>query len=80
MTLHHESVHNLNFFFREQIESGELKGGGLSVYHNGELVVELFGGQADPHNNMEWERDTLTQAYSTTKGVAAIVMAMLVDR
>lgn len=50
------------------------------MYHNGELVVELFGGQADPHSNTEWERNTVTQVYSATIGVAAIVMAMLVDR
>ncbi|KAK2190434.1 hypothetical protein NP493_80g04028 [Ridgeia piscesae] len=66
--------------FRDQIESGELKGGALSVYHKGELVVEMYGGLADPHSTLEWERHTLSQAYSTTKGIVAVVMAMLVDR
>ena len=71
---------DLIMLFRDQIESGELKGGALSVYHKGELVVEMYGGLADPHSTLEWERHTLSQAYSTTKGIVAVVMAMLVDR
>ena len=58
----------------------DLKRGGaaFSAYAEGQLVADLWAGQAAP--GVPWQRDTLTTAMSATKGVAAAVMLVLHDR
>ena len=46
----------------------------------GETVVDLWGGHADAERSRSWERDTIANVYSSTKGIAAAAAAMLVDR
>ena len=55
-------------------------GASLCVIAGGETVVDLWGGHADAERSRAWERDTIANVYSTTKGVAALAAAMLVDR
>ncbi|MAB11297.1 MAG: esterase, partial [Hyphomonas sp.] len=59
-------------------ETDEL-GAGFAVYHRGELVASLLGGWADRQKTTPWGADTLVPVYSTTKGIAAFVLASLVD-
>jgi CubicO group peptidase (beta-lactamase class C family) len=66
-----EFVHN----FRAR---GEL-GGAVCIYYRGEKVVDLWGGYRDRHQH-EWEKDTLTNVFSTTKGISALAIAMLSSR
>lgn len=47
-------------------------GAAFAAYHGGELVVDLWGGVADPMTNRPWSRDTLELVFSTTKGATAI--------
>ena len=60
-------------------ERGEV-GASLCVIAGGETVVDLWGGYADEARTRSWERDTIANVYSSTKGVAALAAAMLVDR
>lgn len=53
-------------------------GGGISAYVDGELVVDVWGGQARP--GQAWEQDTLCVVASVTKSWAALVVARLVER
>jgi CubicO group peptidase (beta-lactamase class C family) len=55
-------------------------GAGFAVVSRGQLVVDLWGGHADPARTRSWTRDTVTNVWSTSKGVAAICFAMIVDR
>lgn len=55
-------------------------GASLAAYRHGERVVDLWGGWADQARTRPWTRDTLANVWSTTKGVAAILVATLVDR
>lgn len=55
-------------------------GAGISVYHRGRRVVDLWGGYSDAARTRPWTRDTLVNVYSTTKGVAAVAIAMAVER
>ena len=55
-------------------------GAALAVYQHGECVVDLWGGHADRAREHEWNRDTLVNLWSTTKGIAAMCIALLVDR
>ena len=43
-------------------------------------MVEFYGGYADHDAKVPYEKDTLVAACSSTKAVAAITFAVLVDR
>jgi CubicO group peptidase (beta-lactamase class C family) len=60
-------------------ERGEV-GASLCVVQHGEPVVDLWGGMADPVLGRAWQHDTLVNVWSTTKGLTAIGLALLVDR
>lgn len=71
----------LPFFIpRDQLDSGEQRGGGIAVFFEGELVVEFVGGYAHTESEWKWQKDTLSCYYSSTKAAAAIAMALLVQR
>jgi CubicO group peptidase (beta-lactamase class C family) len=55
-------------------------GGALAVRLGGETVVDVWAGFADRSESRAWQRDTVTLAFSTTKGVAATVIHRLADR
>ncbi|QGN55694.1 serine hydrolase domain-containing protein [Novosphingobium sp. Gsoil 351] len=55
-------------------------GASLAVYRCSECVVDLWGGHRDREGSVPWTRDTLVNLWSTTKGIAAICVAILVDR
>ncbi len=55
-------------------------GASLHVLHAGQCVVDLWGGYRDSAFGRPWTRDTLINVWSTTKGVAALAVALLVDR
>ncbi len=54
-------------------------GAAVCVYHRGECVVDLWGGCRDA-SGRPWTRDTMAPSFSTTKGVAATLLHVLVDR
>lgn len=60
-------------------ERGDI-GAAFAVVIDGELVIDLHGGTADPASGQAWERDTLANVWSTTKGVTAACFAMLASR
>jgi CubicO group peptidase (beta-lactamase class C family) len=66
--------------FAENFEERDELGAGLAVLLEGDPVVDLWGGYADRNRSRLWESDTLVPVYSTTKGVAALVVALLVER
>jgi CubicO group peptidase (beta-lactamase class C family) len=55
-------------------------GAALAVMVDGEMVVDLWAGHADAARTRAWERDTIVNVYSTTKGMAAICAHRLVDQ
>ena len=60
-------------------ERGEL-GASVAVTVDGETVVDLWGGWADAARTRPWERDTLVNVWSTTKGPVALCAHILADR
>ena len=54
-------------------------GASACVVHDGEVVVDLWGGSAGPSGE-PWQKDTIVNVYSTTKTMAAVCMLMLADR
>lgn len=55
-------------------------GAAVALVLDGELVIDLWGGVADPADGRAWAADTLVNIWSTTKGVTAACFAMLVER
>jgi CubicO group peptidase (beta-lactamase class C family) len=55
-------------------------GASLAVYRHGICVVDLWGGRADGAETQAWRRDTLVNLWSTTKAIAAMCVALLVER
>ncbi len=55
-------------------------GASLAVHRGEDLVVDLWAGSRDAAGRIPWTADTLANVWSTTKGVTAVAVAMLVDR
>ena len=62
------------------IDAGLDVGASVAVYIDGEPVVDLWGGYADAEKTMPWERDTITNVWSTTKTMTFVAVLTLVER
>ncbi len=66
-------------FERNFAERGEL-GAAFAAVHDGEMVVDLWGGVADRAAQCAWNRDTLVMIFSGSKALVAVCLLMLIDR
>jgi CubicO group peptidase (beta-lactamase class C family) len=66
-------------FERNFAERREL-GGAVAAYLRGEKVVDLWGGVRDARDGSPWQEDTLVVVYSTSKGLAAMCLALAHSR
>jgi len=64
--------------FEKSFETGEV-GAAVAITLDGELVVDLWGGWADAARSRPWQRDTIVNVYSTTKGVTALCAHRLAE-
>ena len=55
-------------------------GASVALIHDGDMVVDLWGGLSDTTQDRSWERDTVSTVFSSTKGVAAACLHVLIDR
>ncbi|MEW9549538.1 serine hydrolase domain-containing protein [Nonomuraea sp. NPDC050783] len=62
------------------LASGADVGASAAVYVDGEPVVDLWAGHADPERDLLWECDTITNVFSTTKTMTALCALILADR
>ena len=62
-------------FERNFAERGEI-GAAVAAYCHGEKVVDLWGGRRTPHGDAPWNEDTMVMVASTTKGLAAMTLAI----
>jgi CubicO group peptidase (beta-lactamase class C family) len=66
-------------FERNFTERGDV-GASFAATHDGELVVDLWGGLADSAAGSPWRRENVQVIFSGTKGLVALCLLMLVDR
>ena len=66
-------------FARNFADSGEV-GASVSATLEGETVVDLWAGHLDYDRTRPWERDTIVNVWSSTKGMAALCAHMLAER
>ncbi|MEY4338252.1 MAG: hypothetical protein RLZ14_102 [Actinomycetota bacterium] len=62
------------------IDSGADVGASVAVMHEGELVVDIWGGWVDEAHTAPWQADTLTNVWSSTKTQMALCALILADR
>jgi len=55
-------------------------GAAFSLYHRGEMVVDLWGGVADEQSRRPWAEDSIALVFSSTKGATAICAHLLAQR
>ena len=66
-------------FERNFVERGE-HGAACAIYHRGQKVVDLWGGQRCALNSLPWTEHTLSLVFSVSKGMAAAAMAVAHSR
>ena len=66
--------------FTKNFESGSEVGASFAVTLDGEYVVDIWGGYSDKAEIIPWERDTITNVYSTVKVMTALCALILIDR
>jgi CubicO group peptidase (beta-lactamase class C family) len=66
--------------FRKNFRDQDELGAACAVYHEGEKVVDLWGGYRDLERSEPWQEDTLVLVYSTTKGLAGMAVAVAHSR
>ncbi|MEI9989309.1 MAG: serine hydrolase domain-containing protein [Rhizomicrobium sp.] len=76
----HDKYAAVKKLFEENIASGADIGASFSATVDGETVVDLWGGHADPAKTRRWEKDTIVNVYSTTKTMTALTALLLADR
>lgn len=64
----------------ETLAAGTEVGVQVAAYLRGELVIDAWGGTADPASGRPVDGDTLFNVYSVTKAVVATAVHMQVDR
>lgn len=66
--------------FEANFAAGHEVGASFAVQLGDTIVVDLWGGHRDRMRTAAWSDDTLVNVWSTTKGLASLCVAMLVDR
>ncbi|MFM9082781.1 MAG: serine hydrolase, partial [Actinomycetota bacterium] len=55
-------------------------GASVSVVHRGETVVDIWAGHTDEARTSEWQGDTITNVWSSTKTMMFLVLLELADK
>ncbi len=66
--------------FEANLAGGDDVGASFCATLEGETVVDLWGGFADPGRTRAWEKDTIVNVYSTTKTMTALTALLIADR
>jgi CubicO group peptidase (beta-lactamase class C family) len=66
--------------FAENFARRRELGGACCAFYRGNKVVDLWGGIRDKRSGEPWERDTMVLVHSTTKGLAAMTLAIAHSR
>jgi CubicO group peptidase (beta-lactamase class C family) len=66
--------------FREHFATAGEVGASVCVWHQGEVVVDLWGGTMGADDPRPWQADTLVNVFSVTKGMVAAAVLWLEDQ
>ena len=66
--------------FAANFDKGLDVGASVAVFIDGEPVIDLWGGHLDAEKTLPWQRDTITNVWSTTKTMTFVAALTLADR
>ncbi|MEV0266204.1 serine hydrolase domain-containing protein [Streptomyces sp. NPDC050617] len=66
--------------FERHFAEGVELGARVAVMVDGAVVVDVWGGYADPGRSVPWSASTLVNVWSSTKGVVALAAHLLAER
>lgn len=66
--------------FETSLNNGTEIGACFNVTKDGETLVDIWGGYADPAKTTAWEENSIVNVYSTTKTMTFLVALMLADQ
>ncbi len=66
--------------FEKNLQDDTDIGASFCVTKDGETIIDLWGGYADPEKTRPWEKDTIVNVYSTTKTMTALTALYLSDK
>jgi CubicO group peptidase (beta-lactamase class C family) len=66
--------------FAENFEKRNEYGATIAITIEGKPVVDLWAGHADKARTRPWQRDTIVNVFSTTKGMLAIAAHRMIDQ
>ncbi|MEW5686808.1 MAG: serine hydrolase domain-containing protein [Pseudomonadota bacterium] len=66
--------------FAASFEAGDELGARFTLVEAGEVVLDIWAGHADRRRTIPWDERTLAPVFSTTKAVAALMIARLVEQ
>tara|TARA_Y100000768_G_scaffold67926_1_gene47584 strand:+ start:8211 stop:9449 length:1239 start_codon:yes stop_codon:yes gene_type:complete len=75
-----EKFNDARKIFETSLKSGFELGASVCVEIDGKKVLDLWGGYLDQEKTRYWEKDTLVNVFSSTKGIAAICLLQLVEK
>ena len=75
----HPKFHKIETIFSEAIKSGHELGASVAIEHEGEMVVNLFGGHKDEKREKVWEQNTWVNVFSVPKAVTATCIDKLIE-
>ncbi len=64
----------LGKLFQENFEKLDELGAAVSIWQNGQLVLDVAGGYQDAHREKPWSNNTLVLIWSATKGLGSACM------
>ena len=66
--------------FLQNFDDGQELGAGFAAFKDGACILDIQAGFTDRKSTTPWTDKTLVPVYSVSKGVSALIVAMLVDR
>ena len=75
-----DRFHPMRELLSNSVDSGGDLGASVAVTLDGELVVDMWAGWTDTDKTMPWQRDTITNVWSTTKTMTSLSALLLIER
>ena len=76
----HEDFQEVAEIFAQNFDQYNEIGSSLCVVVDGERVVDIWGGHTNEQRTDEWNNDTLSVAFSSTKAALALCAHLLIER
>jgi CubicO group peptidase (beta-lactamase class C family) len=74
-----EKYNSVKKIFESYFLKQEEIGASFAIYKEGKPLIDLHGGFKDK-NNKNWEKNTIVNVFSATKGIYEIIVSILIDQ